>query len=327
MTSVKSTRKARNRHMKKFILNKFNFFLFDGEGGASTAGDGAGNASVSVGADVGGEKTGGEKKVVYGKQAVQSQINEPVAGASNDADKENPEDLRAKYDAFMADSSMKQFYNEDTQKIINRRFRENKGLQETIARNEEILSKLRQKYGVDSDDSLSEAIDNDHAFWEDAAADAGMSVEQYQMFRDNAIREQKQKAIIESYQRQEAARAQYAGWLREAEDVKAIYPDFDLDTELLNPNFSGLLSQKNPQYQMSMKQIYEVCHLDDIKQQTAQQTERNVVSNIRAKGQRPQEGAMMSQSASIVKDDVSKLTKKDRAEIARRVSRGEHISF
>ena len=55
--------------------------------------------------------------------------------------------------------------------------------------------------------------------------------------------------------------------------------------------------------------------------------EQLVTDNIRAKGSRPLENGTSQQGAFIVKNDVNALTKEDRAEIARRVRRGEVISF
>lgn len=312
-------RKGEDIHMKKFILKAFNLSQFDGEGGAGTASDAATAQSNQ-------SKSGGET-VIYGKQAENNSIqnNEPVAEAV--IENKSPEDLRAKYDEFMADENMKKILNSDTQKIINRRFKETKGLQEQLGKKDEILSKLRQRYKVESDDELANAIDSDDALWEDAAAEMGMSVEQYRNFRDNAVKEEKKDAIIEQYRRQEAARQQYNAWLNEAEAVKAKYPEFDLDKELQNPNFAGLISQRDPQFHFSMLQIYEMLHMDDMMARTAQNTEKNVIANIRAKGQRPTEGAVSPQGGAVIKDDVSKLTRKDRAEIVKRIARGEKITF
>lgn len=80
-----------------------------------------------------------------------------------------------------------------------------------------------------------------------------------------------------------------------------------------------------------VRHAYEVVHMEEIKagvaQLTAQATEKQVVDGIRARGARPQENGTTSQSAFTVKDDVSKLSKKDRAEIARRAMMGEKITF
>ena len=80
-----------------------------------------------------------------------------------------------------------------------------------------------------------------------------------------------------------------------------------------------------------VQHAYEVIHMDEIKagvaQSTARQTEKQVVDGIRAKGNRPAENGTSSQSAFTVKDDPHKWTKQDRAEVARRVARGETIKL
>ncbi len=82
---------------------------------------------------------------------------------------------------------------------------------------------------------------------------------------------------------------------------------------------------------VDVKTAYEVIHMDDIKTTVAQaagkQAETNVTNNIRAKGQRPAEAGAASPAGIIVKNDVHALTPSDRKEIARRVARGEKISF
>ena len=108
--------------------------------------------------------------------------------------------------------------------------------------------------------------------------------------------------------------------------MKGDYPSFDLGAESQNPQFLAMLRAGVP-----VQHAYEVVHMDEIKagvaKLTAKATEKQVVSGIRAKGARPQENGTAAQSPFTVKDDVSKLTRKDRAEIARRVARGETISF
>ena len=153
-----------------------------------------------------------------------------------------------------------------------------------------------------------------------------MSVEQYKQFqklqRENAalLKAQRQQ------QSQQAAQQQLQKWYSEAEQVKGLYPSFDLNAEVKNPQFLAMLRAGVP-----VQHAYEVVHMEDIKagvaRMQAKATEKQVVDGIRAKGARPPENGTAAQSAFTVKDDVSKLTRKDRAEIARRVARGEHITF
>ena len=60
---------------------------------------------------------------------------------------------------------------------------------------------------------------------------------------------------------------------------------------------------------------------------TQASAESRVVENIRANGQRPIEAGLNSQNAISSHVDVSKLNKKQRAEIAKRAARGESITF
>lgn len=80
-----------------------------------------------------------------------------------------------------------------------------------------------------------------------------------------------------------------------------------------------------------MEHAYKTLHFNELMHDAmataASNTEKSVVSNIRAKGSRPIENGTAAQSAFTIKDDVSKLSKKDRADIARRAARGEKIVF
>lgn len=312
--------------MKKLITKIFNIGLFDGEG-AVAGGESGSPAQMST------EDKGDLSKVVYGKQPEgQNNINPDAEDMVEEVQKtDSKADLKKKYDDFMKDEDMKKIHDSDIQNIINRRFKETKGYQEKLLKQDEVLNTLYSKYKVKDIEGLKSAIESDDAFWEQEALDAGMSVEQYKEYNKIMRKNQEYQKIFDQQQRRAAAENQYNLWIDEAEKLKAEYPEFDLNTELQNPDFVGLLSMNNPQYSMSMKQIYEICHLNDIKgniaKETAASTQKRVVDNIRVKGQRPQEGAISGTSGVIVRDDVSKLSKRDRQEIARRALRGEVISF
>lgn len=341
--------------MKSENLLNIRLDLFDG--GAAAGGDGAGAAAPASqngdGAKGGSQaapgstrrgKSGEFQNVLFGKQSApaaagegggqEGQQQSSVAGS--DKDKQpgvttTSDTLEARRKAFqdlVNSEEYKEIYTEETQRIINRRFRETQNLEQQVARNQPIIDMLMQRYKISDGDigKLTAAIENDDAYWSEAAEEAGMSVEQYKQFqklqRENAalMRDQQQRRS------QQAAQQQLQKWYGEAEQVKGVYPSFDLNAEVKNQQFLSMLKSGVP-----MQHAYEVVHLDDIKagvaKMQAKATERQVVDGIRAKGARPQENGTTSQSAFTVKDDVSKLTKSERAEIARRVARGEIIKF
>lgn len=339
--------------MKLSDILHVNLCLFDGgAAGAAAAGAGEGTGSGTQGdsqqTDPGATRRGNQttaaqrrgsgeySNVKFGKQdqpaaAGGQQANPPDAGEESKKGVETTSDtLEDKRKAFRAlvDGEYKDQYTEDTQRIIDRRFRETKNLEAQLSQQKPILDMLMQRYKIGDGDlgKLTQAIENDNAYWSQAAEEAGMSVEQYKQFqklqRENAQLLQAQRRS----QNQQAAEKQLQKWYQEADAMKADYPGFDLGRESQDPQFLSMLRSGVP-----VKLAYEVMHMDEIKstvaQTTAQQTEKQVVEGIRAKGARPAENGTSSQSGFVVKDDPAKWTKKDRAEIVRRVQRGEQIKL
>ena len=331
------------------ILLDVSLRLFDGEGGAAApaagegaAGDGNKGGSQASPAPTRRGKSGGFQNVLFGKQGDEPTAagDEPgpegkaqpsAAGKGKEGDvvttSNTLEDRRKEFQELV-NGEYKDIYTEETQRIIDRRFREARNLEERAAKQQPVIDMLMQRYKIADGDlgKLAAAVENDNAYWSEAAEEAGMSVEQYKQFqklqRENAalLRAQRMQ------QSQRAAQQQLQKWYSEGEQVKAVYPDFDLGAESKNPQFISMLKAGVP-----VQHAYEVIHMDEIKagvaQSTARQTEKQVVDGIRAKGNRPAENGTSSQSAFTVKDDPHKWTKQDRAEVARRVARGETIKL
>ena len=327
--------------MKQLFLLDLVLDLFDAGGAAPAAAQAGEGAQAEAQAGPGRSrrgKTGGLEKVVYGKQGGPSSAqsgsdaggqgageggNVPTPGEEREA---TPQERLAKFRALM-EGEYKDLFTQETQRIIDRRFKETKGLQEALEAQRPVLELLAEKYGVEANpEKLVQAIEADSELWGRAAEEAGMSVEQYKQFqklqRENRLF-QEQMARQRS---QQAAQRQLAAWQEEAKQVQAVYPQFDLAAECRNPRFLSMLEAKVP-----LRHAYEVLHLDDIKggvaMAAAQTTEKKVAASVQANGTRPVENGISSQSGITIKPDVSKLTAKDRAEIARRAARGEQIIF
>lgn len=300
-------------------------------GAAPAGGEGTGAPAETQGP--GGSRRGksGEAapKVIYGKQPQQTDTP-PAAGEAPKQTTATSDTLEARKAEFekLISGDYKDIFTERTQQMIDRRFKETKGLEAKLAEVSPILDMLAQKYELaDSDPKkLIEAIEQDERYWEEAADKAGLSVEQFKelkkLERENAEL-RKAKQAIEGDQN---ARKIMAEWQKQSEQLKTIYPGFDLGVEAENPLFAGLLRSG-----VDVKTAYEVIHIDDIKTNAAQiagkQVETNITNNIKAKGQRPTETGIAAPPGVIIKNDVSKLTAADRKEIARRAARGEIISF
>ena len=154
----------------------------------------------------------------------------------------------------------------------------------------------------------------------------GMTVQQLKDFKRMQRENAELRQQMQEQQRQENANKLYASWMNQAEEAKKVYPGFDMKSEMNNPEFVKLLRSN-----VDVRTAYEVLHKDEIipaaMQFTAKTVEQKLTNKIIANGARPSENGMSSQGAAVVKSDVSQLSKADRAEIIRRVQRGEKIRF
>jgi hypothetical protein len=222
---------------------------------------------------------------------------------------------KAQYDAIMQDTIQKRL----------------KGSKETVDKFNELaptLETLAKKYGVDANNiaALNKAIEEDDSYYEQEALEKGMTVQQLKEVRKMERENAELRAQMQEAQRQENGKKLYATWMQQADETKKVYPTFDLKAEMNNPQFLALLRSN-----IDVRTAYEVTHKDEIisgaMQFTAQAVESKLAKKIASNGARPSENGMSSQSAAVVKSDVSQLSKADRAEIIRRVQRGEKIRF
>jgi hypothetical protein len=76
-----------------------------------------------------------------------------------------------------------------------------------------------------------------------------------------------------------------------------------------------------------MTQIYELIHREEIMEKQKASVQKNTIDNIKARGLRPDEAGSDSGGAVDYTFDASKMSSKERADIARRVKAGESYSF
>lgn len=223
----------------------------------------------------------------------------------------------------------KDLYDSRMQDTIQKRL---KGQKETVEKYEALaptLETLAKKYGVDASDinALNKAIEEDDAYYEEEALEKGVTVEQLKEFKKMERENAELKKMRDEQNAKQAAEKKVATWMEESKQVKAIYPQFDLKSEMQNPKFVDLLRVPG----VDVRTAYELTHKDEIiagaMQFTAKTVEKKIADKIAANGARPTENGLNSQSASLTKSDVSQLSKADILDIQRRVARGEKISF
>lgn len=299
-------------------------------------------------------RSGAFDNVKFGKQlsaqpapaassAVSSVAGEDASTAEKSAeasDKAMDPEARRKAYRELVEGEYKDLYQEDTQNIVKQRFKETRDLREKNSKQQAVLDILAQRYGIEDGDAskIQEALDKDNNLWADMAAEAGfddvskyrdymkLQIETKNLRKAEADRLAAQREAQRVAQERQFVQEQTAKWAKEGEALKAKYPSFDIAADLQDKQFVGMLRAGVP-----MEVAYQAKHHSEIVSNAVnsarEQTERNVVDNIRARGSRPQENGTQSQSSFTVKDDPHNLTKAERAEIARRVARGEVIRF
>lgn len=323
--------------MHNNTMLKVNLQLF-GEGGTSAGGEGAAaqaTESALPKADNRGSNRrtkSSEAKVVYGKQADVSLGNTNTDGISEGngvvTTSDSKEARRAKFKE-MVEGEFKDEYSEMFQQAFNRRFKDVKEMENSLTAQKPILDMLMQRYKIADGDmsKLLSAVEQDDQYWEEAAEEAGLTVEQYKAMQKLERENEELKKVRQRQIGEQKAQEQLNAWYREAEEMKKTYPSFDFRAEANNRDFLGLLRKGLP-----VQQAYELIHMDEIKEATAKSAAQaagaQMEARIKSKAARPSENGMSSQSAAVIKkDSVSALSRKDRANIAKLVQRGERITF
>lgn len=202
-----------------------------------------------------------------------------------------------------------------------------------------LMQALQEKYGTDANDlvALTEAVRNgavkDDAYYEKLAMEKGVSTKTARELdklesQNKQLTEQQQLIRQMERQREQQARIAelQAGWDREAEQLKAQYPDFNMAEVLANPEVEKMMRSG-----VSMTNAYRSAYFDHIlKQQqaaTARQVEQGVVNRMQQRNARPGENGTRPGSAVQTKIDVSHMSRKEMEEMERRAMRGEVITL
>ena len=305
------------------------------EGSAATATENAPKAENIPSGSSRRSKPGEFDNVVFGKQegttsdeatSLDAEGKPTGAGKTDVSTTSNTLEERRKAYNDLINGEYKDLDQERFQQVFDRRFKQVKGMEADLAAQKPILDKLMARYGVEDVASLDKALTEDTEYWERVAEEKGMTVEQYHAMQKLERENEELRAIRQRQIGQQQLQQQMDKWYQEADKVKEIYPSFDLNTEVKNPQFLSMLKAGVP-----MQHAYQTLHLDEITQNAAraaaQTADAQAQARIKQKASRPSENGTSSQSAAIVRNDVTNLTRKERAEIARRVQRGDKISF
>ncbi len=247
-----------------------------------------------------------------------AEVSKPPQGDINRFDAGSEEIKTAEFEALIG-GEYKNEFSEKVRKILNRRLKEVKELKENADRNAEIAQLVMRKFNVHDGDveKLERMIDK--------TMNQSMGKENMKhtellkrLIRENSLLKQDREARLRDMRAKSVSEKVKA----QAEEAAQAYPDFDFRKELRNPEFCRLLRAG-----VSVKNAYEVVNIDGILDSNSRETEKQVLDSIRYKGNRPVENGSETNGGILLSNNISKLNRKQRAELAKRAAAGEKIEF
>lgn len=265
--------------------------------------------------------------------AAESQPATDTAGAGETGEQVAPveTDQAMSFDDLIASNpEYKEALGKHVADAVSKRFKNQKDLQSRIDEASPIIEMMADKYGVRPDEQgaidlavLQQKIMDDNSLYEQEAFDRGMSVEDLKRWKQAERENERLRRANEGYEREAAQRKEFEAVAAQGEELKKIYPSFELGAELQNPEFGRLIALNVP-----LKTAYEVVHKDEIMagsmQYAVQQTAQKISNSIQS-GHRPTENGLTGKAPASGKLDPSKLSKKEIDDIKARVAAGERI--
>ena len=333
-------------------LFKLNLQLFAGEGTGEGGGEGAttGDNATAAAEQRLRELGVPEDRIRKRASKVASKMPAPVAQTTEEAPKEETqvesatteekpttEDTkesapkRMSWDEIMKDPE----YNKEMQAIIRSRLKSEKSAEEALGKMTPAIEVMARKYGLDAKnmdyEALAKAINDDDAYYEDKALEMGVSVETAkkvdQMERDT----ERQKAMEQRTLRDQMLSQHFASLERQGEELRKIFPSFDLGKELQNPSFARMTAPGKGI--MSVEDAYRAVHRNEIdaaaSQVIAQKTAEKISNAIQSRSRRPNESGTSSQAPSVSTFNYAKASRDQREafkkDLRERLARGEKV--
>ena len=318
-----------------------NLQLFAGEGAGDGGGEGAAPGENNADAghqrllDLGVPADKIRKNMAYklntpapkpadgGQAKAQETKPEQAAAADNPAEENKTEaPARLSWDEIMKDPE----YNREMQRVVQSRLRNARGAEETMGKLAPAMEVLARKYGQDPAnidyDALAKSISDDESYYEDKALEMGVSVATAkqidQQERDTA---REQRTLEQQKIQQHIVKLE-----QQAEEMKNVFPNFDLRTELRNPAFARMTS---PNVGISVEDAYYAIHRKEIQfaamQVTAQKTAEKVSKSIQSGSRRPNENGTSGQAPSVTTFDYRNASPEQRKALKDRIRSGEKI--
>ena len=294
---------------------RLNLQLF-GEGGDGGDGGSASGTGEGLGGNSGEDTILAsipEKAKKHYKKAMEKN---PAPSVNTQPTTETQTTVKMSYEDMIKSEDYKDAHKAYMDKTIGDRLKKYKGLEENYGKARTALDIVANKYGINPEDenfleTLSAKIEADDSYYENYAMEHDISTDDARKI----VTMERKMAQIEAQKaeqaKQEQMRQQIALLHKNAEQTKAQFPQFDLETEMQNEKFRRLCAVNNG----DTTSAYMACHWKELttsmvqvaSQQIQAQTAQAVASNMA----RPTENGMSSVAPTVVNKDFTGMSLKD----------------
>lgn len=261
-------------------------------------------------------------------QAPAEQQTEEQAAAAEDPTEEKKTDApsRMSWEEIKADPEYKQEYDRETQNIVKQRLRTAKAAEEAMGKLTPSLEALALQLGQDPAnldyDAIAQAIDDANSYYEDKALEDGTSVETARKRVRMDLDTKRQQRTLE----QQKVDNRFNQIYQQGEEMKKVFPNFDLMTEMKNPVFARMMAPDMP---FTVEQAYYAVHQKELQtaamQVTAQKVAQKISNDIQSGNRRPNENGTSGQAPSVTTFDYRNASREQREALKKRIRSGEKI--
>lgn len=261
----------------------------------------AGAAGVETGAGAVPE-TENKSKVVYG---IGEEPPDTTTGTETDTPSEEEKEAKRinDYNAFKKEH--KDLFQKDIDSVVNKRFKETKGLTETLDKLNPIVREMASRYGLEENDidGIVKAYTEDPKQDEEYAEKEGLTLEQARKMREL----QRYRDAQETAMNRANADATYENWMSQAEELMETYPDFDINEEVGNAEFVKVLSNG-----FTVQQAYELLHPEAQAKRIRDDIMSKQAANMSKRQKRPSENGVSQGGTVERRSNVKNFTAEDR---------------
>lgn len=230
-------------------------------------------------------------------------------------------------------------FEKRVQGIMGERLKKSREQEAAVA---PIIEMLTQRYGLDVDEDgrcdlneLGKRISSDTSYLEEEAAEKGLPTDvvaklhTLENLQKQSEREKRKAEMQRQFmEQQRQVRGHFESLQQQAEEVKKLYPGFDLNAELGNRAF---VEMTKPGSNIDVLTAYRALHHDELAgaemKYAVEKSAQKISASVAANSRRPAENGLGASVAMTSKTDPASLGKDDFKEIRKRVARGEKIVF